>query len=230
MMRRIVLTASIIALFGGRSEAQLITDPPLMPSHALEISGGLDWFAGFDLGAGTAFLPRNPTTGSDPFTLFMSDAEQGSFPGWYLTIGYHLTDTFLIEASGSVSRPRPRISIAHDAELPTGAIVSTEGLTEFTVGGAVVMHLMRLMIGDRAVPFVRGGAEAIRQLQGGALENGWIYHAGGGVRYVLISQNRRPTTVGLRGEARVNVRDGGFALVDDPRVYMSLGGGIFLTF
>jgi hypothetical protein len=224
------LAASIVIVRTATSDAQIVTDPPLMPPHAFEVSSGLEWFGGFDLGGRTALLPRNPSTGSEPFTLFASEGEQGAFPAGFLTIGYHLTDTVLIEATGSVSRPRPEISISSDAELPAGAIVKTEGLTEFTVGGAAVVHLKRMMIGTRALPYVRGGVEIIRQLQGGALQNGWLYHAGGGVRYVFTSRNRRPTTMGVRAEVRLNVRDGGFELADDRRAYVSMGAGLFLTF
>ena len=228
--RAIGLAVGLVTTMGSSVMAQVITEPPLIPRHSFEIAGGLDWFGGFDLGVRTASLPRNPTTGTGSFILFTSDGRQEAFPAGWLTVGYHLSETFLLEAAGSLSRPRPRISITSDAELQNGATLSTEGLTEYTVGGSLVIHLTKLAIGTRTLPFVRAGAELIKQVQGGAVEDGRLYYAGGGLRYVLISQNRRPSTFGVRGEARVNLRDGAFALSDDDRVYASIGAGLFVTF
>ena len=77
------------------------------------------------------------------------------------------------------------------------------------------------------MPFCLGGAGYLRELheQDALVEDGLEYHAGGGLKWWFGQGRRR---VGVRGEAGISIRDGGFDFADGLRVVPTVGGSLDL--
>jgi hypothetical protein len=98
------------------------------------------------------------------------------------------------------------------------------------IDGAVTYHFNPV---GKVVPFIRGGVGYLRQLHEGQslVETGIAYHAGGGLTYWLSSGGQGFFKGwGLRGDARVLVRDGGFSLDDETRTGVVVAGALVMAF
>jgi hypothetical protein len=90
-------------------------------------------------------------------------------------------------------------------------------------------------MGGHGSPFLLGGAGYVRELdESQALaETGRVYHAGGGFKY-LFSEDARGLIkgLGLRADARIYFRQGGFELEDgDPlRRFVTGGASLLVAF
>ena len=100
-----------------------------------------------------------------------------------------------------------------------------ETLSQYLFDGSIVWHLGK----GRAVPFLFGGAGYLRELHedDALLEEGLEYHAGGGIKW-WFGERRRG--VGVRAEAGVSIRDGGFDFKDGQRIVPTAGGFLFYAF
>jgi hypothetical protein len=78
------------------------------------------------------------------------------------------------------------------------------------------------------VPFIYGGAGYLRELhEGDALvEDGLEFHAGAGIKVGMGSSGR----FGVRADAGISVRDGGFDLDEGRRVVPVASGSLFYRF
>ena len=218
----LALCFSALLLGTAPAEAQGARTPPRPARPARpaphagswEVSGGFLWQGGFDLGNRDAELTRNPATGAGPFELFGSSSSIGSGIGVQGRIAGYLSRNLAIEGGARITRPRLNIDLSGDAESAPG-LTATETLTQYVFDGSAVWHFAPFHKG-RAVPYVAGGAGYIRDLhEGNALiETGIEYHAMAGLKWWLSSKPRR---LGIRGEAGLSVRDGGFDFGESRR-------------
>lgn len=194
---------------------------------SVELSGGVQWAQGFDLGSTPAILTRNPVTGTNPFTLFDSDTALDAAPGAQARLGVYLSRRVSIEGGVQYSRPALNTRLSGDVESAE-AITISETLTRYVFDGALVVHLPGFA-GGRGVPFVTGGAGYLRELHEGneLVETGTQYYAGAGVK-VWFGRTRR--RVGVRGDVGVAIRDGGFDFEDGRRTVPTAGASLLYLF
>jgi hypothetical protein len=177
--------------------------------------GGL-WTSPSSLGDDEATETANQADGP-PFTLFEASSEIDSGLGLEARLGYYLTPRVAIEGGGMVVWQQVSTLVTSDVEnIPD--VTAVEDLTEFIVDGAVAIHFNQM---GGLAPFFRAGAGYLRQLHEGAslVDEGVVYHAGGGATWWLSSPRQGFfKRWGLRADARVVIRDGGFTLEDDDDV------------
>ncbi len=98
----VCVAAGLVALPASAQLRPVRPARPLPRAGAVEISGGLVWTPGFDLGSATAELTRNPGTGTGPYDLFTSDTSVGAAAGVQGRVGVYVTRTVSIEAGAQV--------------------------------------------------------------------------------------------------------------------------------
>ena len=97
------LTAVALCLVPVSASAQVyIQDIPR--GGNLEISGGVLWMPGSDLGTASAEETRNPGTGTGPFVLFQTDSRTDAAPGVQGKLGVYLSRSVSIEGGASLAR------------------------------------------------------------------------------------------------------------------------------
>jgi hypothetical protein len=203
---------------------------PTPRAGSFEVNGGVTFAGGFGLGDSAAELTRNTTSGSTSFDLFTSDSELGTAFGIGGRLGYYLSPKLAIEGGVSWSQPVLTINLTGDTE---GApdIESEETLDRWIIDGAVVWHFTQARAGRPSplMPFVFGSIGYLRELHEGQqlVETGVVYQAGGGVKYWLGNARRR---FGLRGDAGISVRDGGFDFEDGIRTVPVFSGSVVYLF
>jgi hypothetical protein len=101
-------------------------------------------------------------------------------------------------------------------------------LTQYVIDGSAVWHF-GASHGGRVVPFIAGGAGYVRDLHEGAelIETGTEYHALAGVKWWFSNHPRR---LGIRGEAGVSIRDGGFDFREGTRTVPVASVGLTYLF
>jgi hypothetical protein len=224
---RALLGLMILAMPGvARAQAQ---EAPSLRVHRVTVSAGVSRSGGYDVGDATAQLRGNGLGATPPaFTLFTADSRLSQATGPEIRVGFALTRRLVLEAAGSVSRPRIGVSIAGDGEAPSQQLPGEE-LRQFVFDGSVSWQLP-IRLGTRLAPFVTGGGGYLRQLHEDRTlgETGQIYHAGGGARYFLRGGHGHARPVGLRGEVRMNVRRRGIDFEDAMRTYPTLSLQLFV--
>ncbi|HEX2443854.1 MAG TPA: outer membrane beta-barrel protein [Vicinamibacterales bacterium] len=197
---------------------------------SFELAIGGVWTSPASLGQDDATETTNQS-GGPPFTLFEASSEIDAGLGMEARLGYYLTPRIAIEGGGMVVWQQVSTHVTSDVEgLPD--VTAVEDLTEFVVDGAVAIHFNPL---GGLAPFVRAGAGYLRQLHEGAslVDEGVVYHAGAGATWWLSSPRRGFfKRWGLRGDARVVIRDGGFTLEDDDdvRIGAVAAGALLIAF
>jgi hypothetical protein len=195
---------------------------PASRAGTWEFSGGLEWIGGTDLGNRAADETRNPGTGTGPFPLFQSSSEIASATGIAGRIGFHVSRSIAIEATGRLARPDVSTRLTADAES-ADSITAEERLTSLVIDGSVVYHLDALAFaGGRAVPFATGGLGYLRELHDGneLIETGKTFHAGGGLKYWFGSG---VSGFGFRADVGFSVHDGGFYFARKTRTLPTMG-------
>jgi hypothetical protein len=197
-------------------------------ARSFEVSAAALWSGGASLGRADATETRNQI-GGDPFTLFVASSELDPGVGGEARVAFYLTPRIALEGGGLFARHRVATRITSDVEgIPD--VTARADLTEFVIDAALAVHLAPI---GRLVPFVRGGVGYLRQLHedGSLVETGRAYHAGGGVSLWFSSGARRLVSGwGLRGDARLLVRDGGFSLGEDRRTGVAVTGALLIGF
>ena len=189
---------------------------------------GLGIIGGAGLGGIDANL-RN-ATGAE-FQLFNADSSFGRARMLEARAGLELTRRYAVEVRFGVSHPELRTAISGDVE---GApdITLTERIDQYMIDAALRVTLDRFRIGS-LVPFATAGAGYLRQLHEGLtlVEEGTLYHVGGGVRQRLVSRARGAVkAVGLRGDLRLCLLSGGVSVGDSPRPHLAAAGSVFVAF
>lgn len=227
-MRAMPLALAVLLAAPASGVAQTPFD---QPGHRVEVDAGGGLFGGAALGAGDANLRANAQA-RQPFRLFAVDSTFESAPSLHVRAAVGLTRRFGAEGGVTWSRPEIRISVSADAE-GAAPLTSVERIDQYVFDASLVMRLDGLRAGARLVPFVAGGAGYLRQLHEGRtlIEHGQVYHAGGGVKYLLFSRTSGfVRSTGLRGDARLQVLRGGISFEDRPRPHAAISGGVFLGF
>jgi hypothetical protein len=194
----------------------------------IEVAVGLGLVGGAALGGDDANL--RAADGSD-FRLFGAESRFGGAPALEARAGLALTRRYAMEVRFALSHPELMTSISADVE---GApdIELTERIDQYVVDAAILVRLDRVRIGP-VVPFASAGAGYLRQLHEGLtlVEEGTVYHVGGGVKHRFVSRARGLLkAVGLRGDVRVYLLAGGIAVRNRPRPHLAAAGSLFVAF
>lgn len=172
------------------------------------------------------------SSGGGAFRLFATESELDGATGVDGRFGIRLTETLQLEASGSYAVSDLSTRISSDVEgIPD--VTAVESIQQYTVEGAIVMHLPRWRFGARALPFVAAGGGYLRHRHEDKtlVENGGLWHVGGGANLVLRSRpDRFMKALGVRLDARAIFRTGGVAFDDDTRFAPAFGLSAFVRF
>jgi hypothetical protein len=196
------------------SDAQVWVGGSTPRRGSVEISGGALVTAGQSLPSQAATLTVNPSTGLSSFDLFTSNPSLGPALGAQGTVTVYITRAFAVEGGMQFSRPRLDVELSADAEDAPDITASTT-ITEYVFSGSLVYHFGTAA---RTMPFVAAGAGHLRDVHTGneLVETGTEYHGKAGLK-MWFADPRRPHRLGLRMEAGLSVRNGGFNFDDDER-------------
>lgn len=198
--------------------------------HRFEITGGGGLQTGVDLGSQNADL-RGNSTPPQPFTLF---ATQSRLSRTWLAdarLGFVVSPRITVEGRLGYSRPTLETSVSADRE-GAASITIVERIDQYVIDAGIVIRLDEMRIG-RLMPYAAGGAGYLRQLHEGltAIEQGHVYHLGGGLKQDLWTRNRRVIrAAGLRVDARVYFLSGGISLGNGVVTQGTMTAGLFFRF
>lgn len=217
-----------MAILAATGTAVAQDAPSLRPRH-VTIGAGLAWSGAYDMGVATAQLRGNGTTATPPpFTLFRADSHLTTATMPDLRVGIALTRRMAFEAAVSLSHPHIGVLIAGDAEAPSQALLGEE-LEQYVFEGGMTWQ-PPIALGRNLAPLVSVGAGFLRQLHEDRTlaETGEIYHAGGGLRYWLRGRSGATKALGIRADARVNIRRRGIDFEDKMRTYPTFSLALFV--
>lgn len=215
----------VVAVAGAAAPARAQTQP-----GRVEVALGVQWTSR----AAMTSIDANETAADlSKLRLFSSTTELGAAAGIEARVGVRLSRRLEVEATGTYARPQLRVTAGNDYELPAGATaIATEQLRLFSVSGAVVSLVPVRRLGERTTPFVTAGAGYARELH----ENdtfavgGAQFYAGGGVKRLLLTRDRRMKSLGVRGDARAIARSKALATDDRVHVSLALTASLFVRF
>jgi len=229
--RRCVLTAAqpllgIVLLSAVPAAAQ-------SPPGRIEIYAGPSFAGGSAAGSRTATQTENAPSGPS-FTFFRTDSRFDPATGVDVRLDVRLTRWLAVEGGFGYATPTLGTTIDQDAENAQSPQIS-ERVTQYTFEAGALVLLTQAAFGrGRGLPFVVAGVGHLRQLDQGSVlaETARAYHAGAGLKYRLVSRTRGLFKgLGIRGEGRWVMREGGVDFGDDVRRgygVASIGG--FLAF
>jgi hypothetical protein len=224
----------LIALWLYSAAPAVAQEAPHLRVHRVTLGGSLVWSGGYDIGDASAQLRGNaPGPTAPAFNWFSSSSRMTRVFAPGLHVGFAVTPTIAIDGGVAYAKPHIAYSIARDAET-TALDLPGEQIEEYVVGAALTWQLplgrkATVALGKLA-PFVTGGAAYLRQLhEDRALaENGQVYYAGGGARYWLKGGSGASRDLGVRADARFNVRRRGIDFENRTRTYPSVTVTLFV--
>jgi hypothetical protein len=229
--RAAVLVAWLALWVPGPARAQ--GQPPSSPGPfrpwSIELDAGILWSGGIDLGSTTASITANAMPAAD-YPLFQTAADLEAAPGFEGRLGLWITRVIAVEGAFQYSRPTLETRISGDVENAP-LVTASADLSRYVVDVSGVVHLTRFRIGGSGMPFVLGGVGYLRELDDdeALAETGRLYHAGGGIKYLFVSRFRGLVKgVGIRGDARLYFKDGGYELEPDEPLRRFFAGGASL--
>jgi hypothetical protein len=227
---RAALGLAIACAFTPRPASAQIYVPHDVPrAGSLELTGGVVWSAGSDLGSVSADETRNSGTGTGPFVLFNTESQINAAIGLQGKFGVYLARSVSVEGGVLVTRPDLATKLSGDAESAPD-LTATETLTRYVIDGSVLFHLTGASFsGGRGVPFVQGGGGYLRDAheKNEVIETGHEFHVGGGLHYWFGQGKHR---VGVRGDVGISVRSGGADANDKSRTTPTVAGSIAYLF
>ena len=218
----------LLLLLAAPAQAQAVSDPPIRRAE-MEVGGGI--LGGRSLGKADANLRANATT-KQPYRLFSTDNSVAPVPSLHLRAAFAWSRRFAVEGGFVVSRPVLRSSVSGDVEC-TPPLVVDEQIDQYFLEASLLVRLDEIRLGPRTVPFVAGGAGYVRQLHQGlmVIDEGHLYHLGGGVKHWLRTSNRGLIkSTGVRADARVYLLTSGIAFEDGPKPHLAATGSFFMVF
>jgi hypothetical protein len=218
------VVAVFVASDSGRAQTTS-NEPPLRRVEAA-FAGG--WLSGAALGGTDANLR---TRDGGEYLLFSADSRFDAAPMLEARVAYPFTRRYTLEGRFGLSRPELRTSISADVENAPALSVA-ERVDRYTIEGALIVMLNGLRFRS-LVPFASGGAGYLRQLHEGLtlVEEGIVYHVGGGVKHQLFVRQRGwLKAAGLRGDVRLYVVTGGIELDAGAQPHGAASGGVYVTF
>ena len=230
-----ILFAVVVSVLGAGNEASAqVRRPPAAPSRppfrpgSIEVDLGASWLGLIDFGSATAAITSNQTGGPE-YPLFKTSSELKSAPGFDARVGVRLTRMWGVEGAFQYSRPTMETRVSGDVEN-AATVTATNDLSRYIVEVSGLVHLTRLRIGRNGSPFLLGGVGYLRELdeEQALIETGVTYHGGGGFKYLFSErQHGLVKGLGIRADARLSFKDGGFDLGDD-QIRRYVAGGISL--
>jgi hypothetical protein len=223
--RAVAALMALSAVSAAALQAQTSSQPPL---RRVEAAAAGTWLGGGALAGADANLRTRDGT---DYRLFGTDSRFEGTPAIEARVAYALTRRYTVESRFGFSRPELRSSISDDVE-GAPAITVAETLDQYVVEGALLVMLDRLRFAS-LVPFGSGGAGYLRQLHEGQtlVEEGIVYHVGGGVRRQLFGRSSGFLKgAGFRGDGRVYVVTGGVEFDEGARTQVALSAGVFVNF
>jgi hypothetical protein len=202
--------------------------PPFRPG-SIEVDAGALWLAGIDFGSTTAEITANQTPGRE-YPLFKTASELRAAPGYEARVGVRLTRMLGVEGAFHYSRPSLETRISGDVENAPSVTASND-LSRYVFEVSGVLHLTRFPLGKGGSPFVLGGAGYLRELDDvqALVETGRLYHGGGGFKYLISDRPHGLVKgLGIRADARLYFRDGGYELADADQLRRFFAGGASL--
>ena len=223
MTRRLLVVVSILSapVSGFAQNA----DPPV---HPLEIAIGVGVAGGNTVAAADANLRTRDAT---DYRLFRTSTRFAASRLTEARIGFALTRRYAVEARLGFCQPELRTTVTGDVEGAPDTTLA-ERADQYVVGGALIVTLDAIRIGA-IVPFASAGAGYLRQLHEGLtlIEEGTVYHVGGGVKRSLTVRDRGLIKgAGLRGDLRLDLFAGGVVLDSAPRPHVAASGSVFVVF
>jgi hypothetical protein len=218
----------VLAASAGSVWAQAAVDRPV---RRIEADAGAGILGGGGLGSADANLRRNDPV-RETFRLFATSSDVGRAPLWLVRLAFPFNRRFAIEGALTKATPGVRVSATSDFE-GAPSITTTETIDQYFIDGSVLVMLDELQIGTRAVPFAAAGAGYLRQLHEGQrlVEQGQVYHAGGGMKYWLLTRKAGAVrSAGLRADARAYFLRGGISFDNRPRSHVAISGSVFVGF
>jgi hypothetical protein len=218
----------LLAASAGSAWAQAAVDRPV---RRIEADAGAGLLGGGGLGSADANLRRNDPV-RQTFRLFATSSDVGRAPLWLVRLAFPLSRRLVIEGALTKATPDIRVSATSDFE-GAPSITTTETIDQYFIDGSVLVMLDELRIGTKAVPFAAAGAGYLRQLHEGQrlVEQGQVYHAGGGIKYWLLTRSAGTVrSAGLRADAGVYFLRGGISFDDGPRSHVAISGSAFVGF
>jgi hypothetical protein len=226
------------AAAGGILLALVATATPLQaqtaegrPLRRPEITVGGGWLGGASLGSADASLRANDQAVT-PFRIFSTGSDFGAAPALFVQAGLGLTLRLAVEGGLTWSRPEIRTTVGDDIEGAASLTVA-EQVSQYFIDATLIVMLDELRIGGRTVPFAAAGGGYLRQLHegGSAVDQGQVYHVGGGVKYWLRTRGAgRIRATGLRGDVRAYFTRGGVSYGEGPGPQAAVSGSFFLNF
>ena len=197
----------------------------------MEIEAGGGMLSGARLGSADANLRANDPA-RRPMRLFSTGSRIASARTLQVRAGFAFNRRIGVEGGLRLSYPDIRTTVSEDLE---GAppITVAERIDQYNIDASVVIMLSELGLGRRTVPFVAAGGGYLRQLHEGQIlvEQGQVYHVGGGVKHWLLVRDRGfVSAAGLRADARLDLLSGGIAFERRSRPRAAVSGGVFVIF
>jgi hypothetical protein len=193
----------------------------------LELSAGVVWGGGLDLGSAAA---TETSPAGQPVPIFATSTTLGALAAFEGRIGWRFSRSFTAEADATVGQHDLRIALSNDVEGAPAATVS-ERVDQFTIGGALLWHAP--LGSPRLRPFAAAGGGYLRALHENATlaQTGHYYQFGGGVDVLLASRGTaRLKAVGVRVDARALVRINGVAFDAAARTAPAAAASLFVRF
>ena len=208
---RVLAVLAIVACLPAAADAQVWLGKTKPRPGSVEISGGGTWTGGQSLPRSAVTLTANPSGGLSSFEQFTSEPSMDPAFGVQGALAVYVTRAIAIEGGVRFSRPQLKVGLANDVEGAPDITASTT-MSSYLFTGSLVYNVGAQ---DRTVPFIAAGAGHLRDLHSGneLVETGTEYHGKAGVK-MWFGRTRK---VGLRVEAGVSVRDGGFSYENDRR-------------
>jgi hypothetical protein len=194
------------------------------------ISGGLAWLGGYPVGTSTAQLRTNaPGAVTPALTLFSVSSRIAPSVAGGVRIGVGITSSLTVEGGAAIGRQRLAFSISGDRESPSQQLEG-ESVWHYLFDAGLAWQLGRPR-GTRLRTFVLGGAGYQRQLHQDRtlVESGQLLYAGAGARYWVWGRPDSSRSLGVRVDARANLRRHGIDFENKTRLYPSLSLLLFLA-
>jgi hypothetical protein len=204
---------------------------PSLAHAQVEISGGLGWSGGYDIGNARAALRTNaPGATPPPFTLFnVVDSRMAPAPGGEIRVGVAIGSRLTIEGGALLAKQHLAFGINGDREARAQQF-DGEAVHHYVFDGGVLWELP-VVLPARLRAFASGGAGYLRQLHQDRtlVESGQVYYAGGGAKFWLRG---RPgsKSLGVRGDVRINLRRHGIDFENKNRIYPTVSLFMFVGF
>ena len=207
-------------------------NPPFRP-WSIEVDAGGLWLGGIDFGSATAEITANGSPPAD-YPLFRTASQLRAGPAYEGRIGVRLTRAIGVEGAFQYARLPLETRISGDVE-DAPSLTASNDLRRYIVEVSGVLHLTRYRMGRNGSPFLLGGAGYVRELdeRQALAETGGLYHAGGGFKYLFSERTHGLIKgFGLRADARIYFRQGGFELENgDPlRRFVAGGASLLVAF